>query len=190
MKEKHMIIAALAALTAAFVGCTSTTIEWGGQNAVRDADGHVLTDPSGKPYYEKPQNYYHQNKHWTDEKVQDLRVAANADGSYEATLGHYDSVVNASNLVALVREGLSGSAELAGRIGAAIATSGGSVAAEGGAGAIVALAKQAYSSFKSGGGDESKAVVSTSANGTVSVSDGKVCTTCTDGSCTTGSCSD
>lgn len=73
----------------------------------------------------------------------------------------------------IVKVSLDGAAELAGKIGAAIATSGGSVAAD----AVNEWAKK----FISAGGDPSKA--------SISVSDGSV--TCTDGSCTlVGACSD
>lgn len=73
----------------------------------------------------------------------------------------------------IVDKSLSGAAELAGKIGAAIATAGGSATGD----VIAGYVKQ----FIDKGGDISKA--------TVTVSDDKV--TCTDGSCfVTGSCSE
>jgi hypothetical protein len=46
----------------------------------------------------------------------------------------------------------------------------------------------AFQSFVSGGGDAGKATVTKLSDGSTQISDGSICTTCTDGVCTTGAC--
>ena len=46
----------------------------------------------------------------------------------------------------------------------------------------------AFQSFVSGGGDAGKATVTKLPDGSTQISDGSICTTCTDGVCTTGAC--
>ena len=129
---------------------------------------------------------YFQHANW--QKFDMLSVTAGP--GVALTLNGYESGVD-SNLVALVDVSLRGTAELAAKIGTAIATCGGSAAAEGGASGIISLAKQAYNRFVKRGGDEAKAVVSSAADGTVTVSDGSigvqcangVCSDCADGAC-------
>lgn len=49
---------------------------------------------------------------------------------------------------------------------------------------------KAYNAFTSGGGDAEKATVSKLSDGSFKISDGSVCTTCVDGVCSTGACSE
>ena len=51
------------------------------------------------------------------------------------------------------------------------------------------VGKDAFQSFKDGGGDTAKATVTKLSDGSTQISDGSVCTTCVDGVCTTGACS-
>ena len=50
------------------------------------------------------------------------------------------------------------------------------------------VGKDAFQSFKDGGGDVAKATVTKLSDGSTQISDGSICTTCTDGVCTTGAC--
>lgn len=50
------------------------------------------------------------------------------------------------------------------------------------------VGKDAFQSFKDGGGDVAKATVTKLSDGSMQISDGSVCTTCVDGECTTGAC--
>lgn len=51
------------------------------------------------------------------------------------------------------------------------------------------VGKDAFQSFKDGGGDAAKATVTKLSDGSTQISDGSVCTTCVDGVCSTGACS-
>ena len=78
----------LAALVAAFAGCTSSTsIKWGGKKAVRDADGTVLTAADGSPYYESEPNIYDDFNWLTKREERDVKVDVQSDGAYTASLG-------------------------------------------------------------------------------------------------------
>ena len=184
--NKLIMLCAFAALLAA-AGCRVVKVENHGEEIARDQDGKpVLLQDGSIQTVARGWTVYH-NQHWMTTAADSL--TANVKPSeISFALNGLASKPDGESLVSLVKTGLEGSAELASKIGVAIATGGGSVAAEGGASAIVALAKQAYQSFTAGGGDASKATVSTGADGTVTVSDGTTCTTCKDGSCTTGAC--
>ena len=51
------------------------------------------------------------------------------------------------------------------------------------------VGKDAFQSFKDGGGDAAKATVTKLSDGSTQISARSVCTTCVDGVCTTGACS-
>ena len=109
-------------------------------------------------------------------------MSATAGAGVSFSMNGYEGGADASNLVKLVEVSFKGAAELTAKIGAAIATSGGSIAAEGGAKALAA----AISKFIKNGGDASKATV-TCANGNCTISDGTISEVCED-CCFDGSC--
>lgn len=189
--KKLMMAAALAA--AGLAGCKSIEVERHGQTLATYADTNgvvrVALDAKGQPILLDGGWEVDYFQHWMWTKLDML--SATAGTGVKLDINGYESGVD-TNLVALVDVSLKGTAELAAKIGTAIATCGASAAAEGGAASIVALAKQAYNRFVSRGGNVSKAVVSSSADGTVTVSDGSIGVQCRDGSCSDcadGSCS-
>ena len=193
MKKLITIAVLTSALCAALVGCKSIGVERHGQSLATyiDTNGveRVVLDEKGRPVLLDGGWEVSYFQHWMWTKLDMLNATAGT-GVTLANNG-YESGVD-TNLVALVDVSLRGTAELAAKIGAAIATCGASSAAEGGAASIVALAKQAYNRFVSRGGNVSKAVVSSSADGTVTVTDGAIGVQCKDGSCSDcadGSCS-
>ena len=122
-------------------------------------------------------------QHWTWTKLDTL--SATAGTGVKLDINGYESGAD-SNLVSLVRTSLDGAALLAAKIGAAIATSGGSVAADGAKSAISSLVKR----YVANGGDVKAAKV-TCANGSCTISDGSVTETCADCyDCVDGACSD
>ena len=194
MKKLTIIATAVlfAAMLGGVTGCKSITVERHPPTlaTITQTNGVVTAalDAKGNPILLDGGWIVEYFQHWTWMRLDTLHATAGAGVVLD--LNGYESGVD-SNLVALVDVSLRGTAELAAKIGTAIATCGGSAAAEGGASGIISLAKQAYSRFVKRGGDEAKAVVSSAADGTVTVSDGSigvqcangVCSDCADGAC-------
>lgn len=109
-------------------------------------------------------------QHWNWQKFDAL--SATAGTGVSLTLNGYESGVD-SNLVALVKVSFDGAALLAAKIGAAIATSGGSVAADGAKSAISAAVQK----FMQRGGSAAKASA-TCKDGSCTITDGTVTETC------------
>ena len=179
-------------VAACVAGCKSIDVERHGQSVATYTDTNgverVCLDEKGKPVILDGGWQVSYFQHWMWTKLDML--SATAGTGVKLDINGYESGVD-TNLVALVDVSLKGTAELAAKIGTAIATCGASAAAEGGVAGIVSLAKQAYNRFVSRGGDVSKAVVSSAADGTVTVTDGSIGVQCKDGSCsdcTDGSC--
>lgn len=179
----NRIIAILAlALAAAFAGCTSATkIEWGGKTAVRGADGSVLVDAKGAPYYESDKNVYKDSNWLTQREEREVEVVANADGSYTARLGGRTNDVS-ENGVKMVTGGIEGLTKLVSTCAAAYATiAGGGAQAD----TVASVVGRAVSYFVQRGGDASKATVTTG-DGQLKISDGTTSTACD----AAGNCSD
>lgn len=162
-----------AVVAGAFVGgCKSIEVEKRPQTALTwtDTNGVVrlVLDNANKPVILDGGWEVDYFQHWMWTKLDTLNATAGT--GVTLSLNGYESGVD-SNLVALVRTSFDGAALLAAKIGAAIATSGGSAAADG----VAALVRK----FVSNGGDVSKATVSC-ANGACTVTDGTVCESCTD----------
>lgn len=153
-------------------GCKSIEVNKRPQSALTwtDTNGvvHVVLDKANKPVLLDGGWEVDYFQHWMWTKLDTLNASAGT--GVTLSLNGYESGVD-SNLVALVRTSFDGAALLAAKIGAAIATSGGSAAADG----VAALVKK----FVASGGDVSKATVSC-ANGACTVTDGTVAETCTD----------
>ena len=175
-------ITILAALVAAFAGCTSSTrIEWGGKAAVRDADGSVIKAPDGTPYYESPKNIYEDSNWLTKREERDVKVEVQADGAYAASLGSRVNDVS-TNGIAMVTGGINAMTKLVSTCAAAYVTiAGGGAQAD----TATAIVSKMVKYFTDKGGNAEKATVTTdTAAGTVKISDGTVCTSCTaDGTC-------
>ncbi len=178
--KRMLMLVALAALTAVFTGCTSSTrIEWGGKMAVRQPDGTVLVDATGTPHYESEKNVYKDSNWLTRREERDVKVKVNADGSYEAGIGSRVNDVS-TNGIAMVTGGVNSLTRLVSTCAAAYMTIAG-----GGAQADTAmeLASKLVSYFVDKGGNADKATA-TASDGTVKISDGMTTVTCDkDGNC-------
>ena len=184
--KKTMMMIASAAVVAAMTGCTSSTsIKWGGKTAVRQPDGTVLANDKGEPYYESERNEYKDSNWLTKREERDVKVKVNPDGSYEAGIGSSVNDVS-TNGIAMVTGGIAETTKLVSACAAAYVTIAGGAQAD----VASAVVTKMIGYFASKGGDVDKATVTTdAATGTVKISDGAVCTTCTaDGTCSDGSC--
>ena len=173
--KKLIEITTLAALAAILAGCKSVTV-----TRHPAALAKVATDSKGAPIVLDGGWEVEYFQHWNWQKFDAMSATAGAGVSF--SMNGYEGGADASNLVNLVEVSFKGAAELTAKIGAAIATSGGSIAAEGGAKALAA----AISKFIKNGGDASKAAV-TCADGNCTISDGTVSEVC-EGCCTGGAC--
>ena len=180
--NKIPMLAALATMSLLLGGCRVVKVDTRGEEIARDKDGNPVLLDGKIQTARKGWEVYH-NQHWMVTEADSLTATVKPDDIAFALNG-LNSHPDGTNLVALVSSSMEGAATLAAKIGAAIATGGGSTAAEGGASAVVALAKQACALFTSKGGDATKASVSTASDGTVTVTDGSNTVTCKDGECT------
>ena len=173
--NKLMMIA-IAACAAALAGCTSSTlIEWGGKKAVRNADGAVLLDKDGSPYYETEKNRYEDANWLTKREERDVKVEVQADGAYTASLGSRVNDVS-TNGIAMVTGGIGSMTKLVSTCAAAYVTiAGGGAQAD----TTTAIVSKVISYFTSKGGNVEKATVTTDeAAKTLKVSDGTTCISC------------
>ena len=161
----------LLSILGAFVvtGCKSIEVEKRGQVLAYDESGAVVRTAAGDPLVLDQGWNVDYFQHWNTQRFDSLSARA---GEASLDINNYASQAD-SNLVALVDTSITGATTLTTKVIAAIATSGGSVVGE----AAVNLAGALTDRFKSSGGDETKATVSTSSNGVVTISDGKVSTT-------------
>lgn len=179
---KHQIIKSICALALAatsgcvalvFVGCTSTTAEWGGESVVRGLDGAPLVDKDGTVQKVKEPVKLSSWRHWIDTHVDTAKLDVSKE-DITFTMNGYKAEPS-EELAKTIDVSLKGAAELAAKVGAAIATSGGSVAGEAGA----SLLNKAISKYIAKGGSASKAKI-TCDGGNCTISDGAITETCTD----------
>ena len=169
--HKMMMLAAIAAM-AICGGCRVVEVENRGEGIVSDANGAPVLVNGQIVKYSKGWNIYH-NQHWMATEVDNM----------EAHIKPEDISFSMNKLTAkpseelrlLVDTSLKGAAELASKVGAAIATSGGSVAGEAG----YTLLKNAISSYINEGGSVENAKI-TCEGGNCTITDGTVTETCTD----------
>lgn len=168
-------ILTIAAIAAALAGCRAVSVNNYGEEVCRDADGKPVTLADGKIQTIKKGWRVHHNQHWMTTDVDNIQARVDEQtGSIDFSMGKLHSEPS-EELAKLVDVSLKGATELAAKVGAAIATSGGSVAGEAGAAAL----RNAIARFVGKGGDATKADV-TCSGGNCTISDGTVSEVCTD----------
>ena len=157
---KNIIVIGLAA--AALAGCRSVTVKNYGQEVV---------DVNGKQTVISKGWYVSHWQHWMITRADNISASIKPE---EITFGltGLDEKSDGDGLAKVVTASLSGAAELATKIGAAIATAGGTACADSISGLVARFVKA--------GGDTEKASVSCK-DGSCTITDGA--TTCTDDSC-------
>lgn len=179
--KKLMAIAALAATAVAVSGCFSIEVEDKGCDIVRGLDGAPLVDNEGKVQLAHRGQIWKVKKHWVETAMEQFDFTRKPGDDIALSMKNYKDVVSAE-LDKLVATSFKGAAELAAKVGAAIATAGGSVAGEAGYGAL----KDCMTRFLAKGGDANKASV-TCSGGSCTISDGVVSEVC-EGCCEGGAC--
>jgi hypothetical protein len=172
MEKMHMVLGLALVAVALLSGCLSIKVEDHGYEALRDSNGDVVVDKDGKAQLIHKGQTWKYYKHWFEQTAEEIDFSRRPGDDISVAVKNYRDVVSAE-LNKLVETSFKGAAELAAKVGAAIATSGGSVAGEAGFAAL----KNCISKFVSQGGDVSKATVECK-NGLCTISDGSVAETC------------
>ena len=164
----------LAACAAAITGCVAIEVEDYGDEVVKDSAGNPVCSSNGVVQIVHKGQRWHYNKNMVEQSVEEIGFARKPGDDVTVNIKNYKDVVS-QELNKVVETSFKGAAELAAKIGAAIATSGGSVAGEAARSAI----SKAIARFQKKGGDASKATVT--CNGTdCTISDGTVEEVCED----------
>ena len=172
MKKLTMI--ALAACAVVIVGCVAVEVEDYGDEVVKDAAGNPVCDTNGVVQTVRKGQRWHYNKNMVDQEFDEVNFKRDPGDAVAFFLKNYKDGVS-PELNKVIETSFKGASELAAKIGAAIATSGGSVAGEA---AYSALSK-AIKNYLSKGGSAEKATVECK-DGNCTISDGTVSETCTD----------
>ena len=172
MKKLMMIALAACAAIAMTTGCVSMEVEDYGYDVVKDAAGNPVCDTNGVVQTVHKGQKWDYNKNMVDQTLDDLAFTRKQGDVITLNLRNYRDNVS-PELNKVVETSFKGAAELAAKVGAAIASSGGSVAGEAAAGAL----KNAIAKYISKGGDVAKATV-TCKDGSCTISDGTVTETC------------
>ena len=168
-----LVLAVMGVVGVLATGCTSTYARWGGERVVTGLDGAPLVDKDGVVQTVKEPVELSSWRHWTDSLIGQAALGIR-ENQIDFTLSNY-SAKPSEELAKVIDTSIKGAAELAAKVGAAIATSGGSVAGEAG----MALLKKAVERYVTKGGDVSKATV-TCTGGNCTITDGTITETCTD----------
>lgn len=179
---KHIIIKAMSMLAHAattgcvalvFVGCTSTYAKWGGERVVCDPEGRPIVANDGTVQKVKEPVELSSRRHWTDSLIGTATLGIRKD-QIDFQMQNYSSKPS-EELAKTIDVSLKGAAELASRVGAAIATAGGSVAGEAGYAAL----RNAIANYIAKGGDVKNVKVECK-DGNCTLSDGSVSEECPD----------
>lgn len=170
--KKLMMVTALAACAAAITGCVSMEVEDYGYDVVKDAAGNPVCDTNGVVQTVYKGQKWDFNKNMVDQAYDDVDFKRMKGNEIALRISNYKDQVS-PELNKVVETSFKGAAELAAKVGAAIATSGGSVAGEAAAGAL----KNAIAKYISKGGDVSKTTV-TCEGGNCTFTDGTVTEVC------------
>lgn len=155
-------------------GCTALKVTDYGHEVVRDSDGKPLVDKDGKVQTVHKGQRWHYNKNMVDQSLDDLEFTRKQGDVIGLKLRNYKDAVS-PELNKVIETSFKGAAELAAKVGAAIATSGGSIAGEAGA----SLLKKSIANYLSKGGSAEKAKI-TCEGGNCTITDGTITETCTD----------
>ena len=155
-------------------GCIAIEVEDYGQQAVVDSAGNPVCDSNGVVQTVHKGQRWHYNKNMVEQSLEEIGFTRKPGDDVTVNIKNYKDVVS-QELNKVVDTSFKGAAELAAKVGAAIATSGGSVAGEAARSAI----SKAIARFQKKGGDASKATVTCNGKD-CTISDGTVEEVCED----------
>lgn len=155
-------------------GCVAIEVEDYGDEVVKDASGNPVCASNGVVQTVHKGQRWHLNKNMVDQAYESVEFERQLQNVIKLRVANYKDAVS-PELNKLVDTSFKGAAELAAKVGAAIATSGGSVAGDA---AYSALSKT-IKNYLSKGGSAEKATVECK-DGSCTISDGTVTETCED----------
>ena len=175
--HKLIAITITAALAAILAGCKSVTVTRHpatlAKVATADGGEKVATDSKGAPIVLDGGWEVEYFQHWNWQKFDAMSATAGPNVTF--SLNGYEGGADASNLVNLVEVSFKGAAELAAKVGAAIATYGATTAGEAGMSAL----SKAIGSYVAKGGNVANAAIKCE-GGNCTITDGTITETCTD----------
>ena len=171
---KKLMMIALAACAAVITGCVAVEVEDYGDEVVKDAAGNPVCDTNGVVQTVRKGQRWHMNKNMVDQQYDEVEFERQVNNVIKFKIANYKDAVS-PELNKVIDTSFKGAAELAAKIGAAIATSGGSVAGEAAYTALSNMIKK----YLSKGGSAEKATIECK-DGNCTISDGTVTETCTD----------
>lgn len=164
----------LAACAAAITGCVAIEVEDYGDEVVKDSAGNPVCASNGVVQTVHKGQRWHYNKNMVEQSYDEIDFKRKPGDDIKFKVANYKDQVSAE-LNKVVETSFKGAAELAAKIGAAIATSGGSVAGDAAAAAIT----QSVKNYISKGGSVENATV-TCEGSNCTISDGTVTEVCED----------
>lgn len=171
---KKLMMLMLAACAAAITGCVSMEVEDYGYDVVKDAAGNPVCDTNGVVQTVYKGQKWDFNKNMVDQAYEAVEFERQLQNVIKLRVANYKDAVS-PELNKIIGTSFKGAAELAAKIGAAIATSGGSVAGE----AAYSALEKTIKSYLAKGGSVEKATVECK-DGSCTITDGTVTEVCED----------
>jgi len=169
---KKLMMIALAACAAAIAGCVAIEVEDYGVDVVKDAAGNPVCDTNGTVQTVHKGQRWHYNKNMVEQSYDSIDFQRKPGDDIAFKIANYKDTVS-PELNKVVETSFKGAAELAAKIGAAIATSGGSVAGD----AAYSALSQSVKNYLSKGGSAENATIECK-DGSCTITDGTVTETC------------
>lgn len=174
MKKTMMLMLAACAAAIVMTGCVSMEVEDYGYDVVKDAAGNPVCDTNGVVQTVYKGQKWDFNKNMVDQAYEAVEFERQLQNVIKLRVANYKDAVS-PELNKIIDTSFKGAAELAAKIGAAIATSGGSVAGE----AAYSAIEKTIKSYLAKGGSVEKATVECK-DGSCTITDGTITETCTD----------
>ena len=169
-----MLAACAAAMMTTTTGCVAIEVEDYGDEVVKDSVGNPVCASNGVVQTVHKGQRWHLNKNMVDQAYDEVEFERQLHNVVKFRISNYKDTVS-PELNKIIDTSFKGAAELAAKIGAAIATSGGSVAGE----AAYSAIEKTIKSYLAKGGSVEKATVECK-DGSCTITDGTVTETCTD----------
>ena len=172
--RKLMMLMLAACAAAMMPGCVAIEVEDYGDEVVKDSAGNPVCASNGVVQTVHKGQRWHLNKNMVDQAYDEVEFERQLHNVVKFRISNYKDTVS-PELNKIIDTSFKGAAELAAKIGAAIATSGGSVAGE----AAYSAIEKTIKSYLAKGGSVEKATVECK-DGNCTITDGTVTETCTD----------